>query len=187
LNEEFLMGYRPLTRKLADAVFLVMDRAHPYVSIALLGLLVVPIVYLAQLVILAIATNLPGSAMIGGALIASAAIEEIAKSMGIAVLFEQRVVNSTRQAIALAALSALGFFVGEKLLLFVSVSVVSQAALSAALFDAGLLLVPLAAHFVFTSIVVTLNGRFRVRYPIAVIAGVAVHAIYNMIVAGGLK
>jgi ABC-type Na+ efflux pump permease subunit len=187
LNEEFLMGYRPITRKLADAVFLVMDRTHPYASIALLGLLVVPIVYMAQLVILAIATNLTGNAMLGSALIASAVIEEIAKSMGIAVLFEQHLVRSVRQALALAALSALGFFVGEKLILLVSVSVVSQTALSAALFDAGLLLVPLAAHFIFTSIVALLNTRYHVRYPIAVLGGVIVHTIYNLIVAGGFR
>ena len=68
-----------------------------------------------------------------------------------------------------------------------SVSVVSEAALSAALFDVGLLFVPLLAHFVFTSVVVVLATRFRVRYPLAVIAGVVIHAIYNLIVAGGLR
>jgi hypothetical protein len=187
LNEEFLMGYRPLTRKLADAIFLLMDRAHPYASVALLSLLVVPLVYIAQLVILAIATNLPGQAMLGGALVAAATVEEIAKSMGIAVLVEQRVVRSLRQVIALAFLSALGFLIGEKALLFVSVSMVSETALSAALFNTGFLLVPLAAHFVFTSIVVVLSARFRVRYPIAVIGGVVVHAVYNLIIAGGLR
>jgi len=186
LNEEFLMGYRPLTRKLADAIFLLMDRAHPYASVALLSLLVVPLVYIAQLVILAIATNLPGQAMLGGALAASALVEEIAKSMGIAVLVERGSVRSPRQVTALAFLSALGFLVGEKALLLASVSMVSQTALSAALFNTGLVFVPLAAHFVFTSVVVVLNARFRVRYPIAVIGGVILHAVYNLIVAGGL-
>jgi ABC-type Na+ efflux pump permease subunit len=187
LNEEFLMGYRPITRKLADAVFLLLDRAHPSISIFLLSALVIPIVYLAQLIILAIATNLPMNLMIGGALIAAATIEEIAKSMGIATLVEARVVISTRQVVALAFLSALGFLIGEKLLLLVSVSMVSQTFLSAALFNTGFLLIPLAAHFVFTSIVVLLNARLRVRYPVALVAGVALHALYNIIVAGGLR
>lgn len=187
LNEEFLMGYRPITRKLADAVFLLLDRAHPSISIFLLSALVIPIVYLAQLVILAIATNLPMNLMIGGALIAAATIEEIAKSMGIATLVEARVVASPRQIIALAFLSALGFLIGEKLLLLVSVSMVSQTFLSAALFNTGFLLIPLVAHFVFTSIVVLLNARLRMRYPVALVAGVALHALYNIIVAGGLR
>jgi hypothetical protein len=107
--------------------------------------------------------------------------------MGIATLVEARVVISTRQVVALAFLSALGFLIGEKLLLLVSVSMVSQTFLSAALFNTGFLLIPLAAHFVFTSIVVLLNARLRVRYPVALVAGVALHALYNIIVAGGLR
>jgi ABC-type Na+ efflux pump permease subunit len=186
LNEEFLMGYRPITRKLADAIFLLLDRAHPYLSVALMSFLVIPIVYLAQLIILAIATNLPMSFMLAGALIAAATIEEIAKSMGIAALVEARVVTSTRQVIALAFLSALGFLVGEKLLLLVSVTMVSETMLSAALFNTGFLLIPLVAHFIFTALVAVLNARLRLRYPFAVIVAVIVHAIYNLVIAGGL-
>ncbi|MBI5302135.1 MAG: ABC transporter permease [Chloroflexi bacterium] len=187
LNEEFLMGFRPITRKIADGIFLVLDRAHPYLSIALMSLLVIPVVYLMQLVLLAIATNLPTGLMLGGALVIAATIEEVAKSAGIAVFVEQRVVRTTRQALALAFLSALGFLVGEKLLLLVSVNLVSQTMLSTALFNTGFLLVPLAAHFVFTSIVVVLHARWRVRYPIAILVSVILHAIYNALIAGGLS
>jgi len=186
LNEEFLMGFRPITRKLADAIFLVLDRAHPYLSIALMSMLVIPVVYLMQLVLLAIGTNLPTRVMLGGALVVAATIEEVAKSMGIAVLVEQRVVRSTRQLVALAFLSALGFLVGEKLLLLVSVSMVSQTMLSSALFNTGFLLIPLIAHFAFTTLVVVLYARWHWRYPFAIVAGVIVHAIYNAIIAGGL-
>ncbi len=187
LNEEFLMGFRPITRKLADGIFLVLDRAHPYISIALMSLLVIPIVYLMQLVLLAIGTNLPTGVMLGGALVVAATIEEVAKSAGIAVLVEQRVVHSTRQVLVLAFLSALGFLVGEKLLLLVSVSMVSQTMLSTALFNTGFLLIPLGAHFIFTSSVVVLNARFHVRYPLAVVVSVIMHAIYNAVIAGGLS
>ncbi len=182
LNEEFLMGYRPITRKLADAIFLVLDRAHPYASVALFSALVIPIVYVAQLGILVVSTNLPLRLMLGGALVASALVEEIAKSASIVTLVEHRLARSTRQVLALAFLSALGFLIGEKLLVLFSVSVVSQTILSAALFSTGFLLVPLVAHFVFTALVCVLNARARVPYPIAVGAGVVVHAIYNVIV-----
>lgn len=187
LNEEFLMGYRALSRKMADAIFLLLDRARPYLSVALMSLLVIPIVYLAQLIMLAIATNLPARLMIGAALIVAAAIEEVAKSMGIASLVEQHIARSTQQVIALAFLSALGFLIGEKLILLISVSFISQSLLSAAIFNSGLFfLVPLAAHFVFTSVVCVLNARWRVRYPIAIIPGVILHSLYNVIIAGGL-
>ena len=59
LNEEFLMGYRPITRKIAEAIYLVMAHARPYFSVPLWSLLVIPAVYLVQIVFLAFATNLP--------------------------------------------------------------------------------------------------------------------------------
>ena len=187
LNEEFLMGYRPITRKMADAIFLLLDRAHPSISVALFSLLVIPIVYMTQLVILAIATNLPIGYAMFAMLIAAALIEEIAKSASIAVLIENRLVKSWRQLFALAFLAALGFLVGEKLLLFVSMSIVAQSALSAALFNTGFLLLPLAAHFVFTGIVVILNARFRVRYPLAILVATGLHSLYNVLLVGGIQ
>ena len=42
LNEEFLMGYKPITRKAADAIYLMMAHAHPYLSVPLWSLLVIP-------------------------------------------------------------------------------------------------------------------------------------------------
>ncbi len=185
LNEEYLMGYRSLTRKLADAIFLIMNRAHLAVSIFTLSLLLIPIVYVAQLIALAISLNLPMRFAIGVILIIAATIEEIAKSAGIVVLHERGFIHSTRQTFGLAFLSALGFLLGEKALLLVSLGVVSQSNLSGALFNSGLLPVPLAAHFIFTSIVSVLTIRFKVRYPLALLIGIAVHSAYNLILVGG--
>lgn len=187
LNEEFLMGYRPLLRKAGDAIFLTLDRSHPYLSIALLSMLVVPVVYVVQLVMLTIATNLPMGAMLITTLLASVLIEEIVKSMGIFVLAEQGIVRSARGIIGLAFLSALGFLVGEKLLLFTSISAVSELPLSGVIFSAGgLLLVPLAAHFVFTTTVSLLAVKTRAHYGLALVAGTLLHAIYNWVLLGGL-
>ena len=187
LNEEFLTGYRPLTRKAADAVYLVLDRARPYLSITLLSLLVIPVVYLGQLVILAIATNLPRGAMLASTLVAAALIEEIVKSIGIIVLEEHGIVQAFGRLLLLSFLSALGFLLGEKLLLFFSVSLVSETAVSGALFSAGgLLLVPLIAHFVFTSIVVLLKTKAKFNYVLALLAGTILHSIYNWVLTGGI-
>lgn len=135
LHEEFLMTYYALTRKMADALYWVMDRRRPALSVFMLSLGSIPAAYLAQLVVLAVATNLPARFMLGLALFASAAIEEVVKTMGIAVLIERGEVVSLRRVVWLAFLSALGFLIGEKLLVLVSVSAVSQAALSAVLFS----------------------------------------------------
>ena len=186
LNEEFLMGYRPITRKLADALYLIMDRAHPYLSVALLSLCVIPIVYLAQLVLLAISTNLPVGYMLGAMLVAAALIEEIAKTMGIAVWINRGVVHSPKQIIALAFLSGLGFLAGEKLLLFFSISMVSETMLSGALFNTGLLLIPLVAHFVFSLTVAWLK-QHKWRYIFALAVGTILHTIYNLALTGGFS
>ena len=126
------------------------------------------------------------NALLAGLLVVAAGFEELVKSAGIVVLNEHGHIKSTRQVFILTFLSALGFLIGEKLLLLVSVSVVSESALSAALFNTGALIVPLLAHFVFTSTVCLLRSQLRVRYLVAFVAGAALHIAYNAIIAGGI-
>jgi len=185
LNEEFLMGYRPLGEKIKDAIYLVMDRRHPYRSTALLSLLLVPVVYLVQLVVLAISSNLPLNFMLVSVLFAAALIEEVVKSIGIVVWTERGVANGVRQILALSLCSAVGFLAAEKFLLLFSTSIVSQSELSAALFNAGYLLLPLAAHFAFTSLVTLLRSQARLSYPLALVAGTLLHSLYNWLILRG--
>jgi ABC-type Na+ efflux pump permease subunit len=189
LNEEFLMGYRPITRKITDAIYLMMAHIRPSLSVPLWSLMVIPGVYMAQVVFLAFATNLPLRIMLGVVLVASALVEEVVKSIGIVVLAEHGKVRSIRHLLGLAFLSALGFLVGEKLLLLVSLSVVSDAPVAGALFGAGVfLLIPLFAHFAFTSIVTFLRTKVKIPYALALAAGALVHSLYNWYVMnGGLR
>jgi ABC-type Na+ efflux pump permease subunit len=189
LNEEFLMGYKPITRKLGDAIYLMMAHSKPYFSVPLWSLLTIPAVYMAQIVFLTFATNLPfARLMLLVTLFGSAFIEEVVKSVGIVVLYERGVVRSVWQLLGLSFLSGLGFLIGEKLLTLVSISVVTQAPVSAALFGEGLLLlVPLAAHFAFTSIVVLTRTKARLFYFVALSIGTVVHFIYNASIMGGLR
>ncbi len=187
LNEEFLMGYRPITRKIADAIYLVMAHARPYVAVPLWSLLVIPAVYLVQLVFLAFATNLPPGMILGTVLLASAGVEEVAKSVGVVVLADHGLVKTARGVLTLAFLSALGFLIGEKLLLLVSIRAVSQGPVSGAMFGAsGLLLVTLFAHFTFTALVTLLNIKGRLPYLFALIIGTLVHYFYNSYLLRGL-
>ena len=184
LNEEFLLGFRPITHKLAQAVFLALNRKRPLLSIFFLALCFVPIVYLIQLVLLAVSLNLPLQVALVAVLLVSILVEEIAKSVGIVVLYRRQSERPYRRIFTLAFVSAVGFLLAEKLLLYLSLSVVSEAALSSAIFSGGLLLVPLLAHFTFTSLVCLLNARWHVRYPIAILAAGVLHATYNFLVLG---
>jgi len=186
LNEEFLMGYKPITRKIGDAIYLMMAHSKPWFAVMLWSLLVIPAVYMAQVVMLAFATNLPVSLILGATLVTSALIEEVVKTVGIVVLAERGVVSSVSEMLWLSFLSALGFLIGEKLLLLVSVSVVANANVSGALFGAGIfLLVPLVAHFVFTALVTLLRTKLKFPYWLALGSGTILHFIYNAYVMRG--
>ena len=187
LNEEFLMGYKPITRKISDAIYLLMAHSKPYLSVPLWSLLIIPMVYMAQIVFLAFASNLPLGMIVIITLMASALLEEVVKSIGIVVLAEHGVVKSYSDILMLSFLSALGFLAGEKLLVLLSISMVSQATISSVLFGEGLLLLlPLIAHFVFTAIVTTLRIRIKVFYMAALAVGTLAHFIYNWYLLGGL-
>jgi ABC-type Na+ efflux pump permease subunit len=189
LNEEFLMGYKPITRKITDAIYLLMARARPYWSVPLWSLLIIPVVYMAQIVFLAFAANLPFSLILVFTLMASALMEEIAKSIGILVLAEHgRVEESAREILVLSFLSALGFLVGEKLLVLLSINMVAQASISSVFFGQGLfLLVPLFAHFIFTALVTLLRIKANLLYLAALAVGTLVHFLYNWYLLGGLR
>jgi len=188
LNEEFLMGYKPLTRKLTDAVYLLLAHAKPYLSVPLWSVLVIPVVYMAQIIFLAFASNLPLGMILMVTLMASAAMEEMMKSIGIVVLTEHGVVRSYRELLGLSFLSALGFFVGEKLLVLLSINMVTQASISSVLFGQGLFLfAPLIAHSIFTALVTLLRTKAKLPYPAALLAGTLVHFLYNWYLLGGLR
>lgn len=188
LNEEFLIGYKPITRKITDAIYLMLAHTKPYISVPLWSLLVIPGVYMTQVVFLAFATNLPLNLIFGMTLVASALVEEIVKSISITVLAEHGKVKSTRELLLLAFLSALGFLIGEKLILLVSLNVVMEAPISGALFGAGVFLfIPLLAHFIFTFIVTFLRVKIRFPYPMALAVGTLAHFAYNWtVMRGGL-
>lgn len=186
LNEEFLMGYKPITRKIGDAIYLMMAHSKPWFAVMLWSFLVIPVVYMAQVVMLAFATNLPARLIVGAVLMAAAFIEELVKTVGIVVLAERDAVKSMHEILWLSFLSALGFLIGEKLLVLVSVSVVAQAQVATALFQAGVfLLIPLAAHFVFVAIVNLLRIKLRFPYWLALALGTTLHVIYDAVILRG--
>jgi len=97
-------------------------------------------------------------------------------------------VKTTRNVLTLAFLSALGFLIGEKLLLLFSISIVSQSSISGVLFGEGkFLLIPLFAHFIFTAIVTLLRTKTKFPYALSLTAGTLVHFFYNWYLMGGMR
>lgn len=180
-NEEYLMGFGPLYRKAADALYLSISKSRPYLSVFLISALCIPVVFIIQLIILVLAINVPWLFSIAILMIFLVIVEEIAKSAGIMTLIERGHVNSYGGVLALAAASAVGFLIGEKLLLFITLSVISNLMLVEALMDANLLFIPLIAHFVFTSIVCLSAKKLGTKYYIVgLLGGSLVHYVYNM-------
>jgi len=187
LNEEFLIGYRPIRRKITDAIYLIMAHLPPRLAVPLWSLLVIPMVYMAQVVFLTFSTNLPLGMIVAATLFASVLVEEVVKSIGIVVLAGHAKVNTAREGLVLAYLSGLGFFIGEKLLLLISLEFVSQSEVSQVMFGQGLfLLIPLLAHFVFTSIVTLLQTKARFPYWLALAVGTLLHFFYNWFLLRGV-
>lgn len=186
-NEEYLMGFGPLYRKAADAIYLAIDKNHLYVSIALLSALLIPAVFMVQMVIailsLMVPVSLPPMVFLSGLLVLCVIVEEVAKSVGIATLLDNKKVTSAKALVLLAFASALGFFIGEKLLLYLSLSVVSNIMLIEAIGSADLLVIPLVAHFIFTSLVCLLMQKLGVKYyPLAIMVGSFIHFLYNFVI-----
>ncbi|HMK44999.1 MAG TPA: ABC transporter permease [Methanocella sp.] len=192
-NEEYLMGYGPLYRKSGDAIYLSINRRHVYMSVFLLSVFLIPIVFMVELIILALATNIQQMfVMIVVLLFFCAMVEEIAKSSGIVMLLENGDVSSYRKVLVLSFISALGFWLGEKALLALSLSIMPGSALLNAMSGTAdttaspiillvLLLLPLAAHFVFTSTVCVSTKKLGARwYFAAVMAGTLIHTLYNV-------
>lgn len=187
LNEEFLIGYRPIKRKIADAIYLLLARMQPWLAALIWSFLAIPAVYMTQMALLAFASNLPARLIIVVALFASVFVEELTKSISLVVLAEHDKVNSAFQVFSLAFFSALGFLIGEKSLLLISVGVVSKSAITSALLGEGFwLLVTLIAHFLFTSIVGLLRVRLKWSYLVSLTLGAAVHFFYNWYMLRGI-
>jgi len=181
------MGYKPISRKISDAIYLLLAHSKPYMAVPIWSLLVIPIVYMAQIIFLAFASNLPYGMIVIVTLMASALMEEVAKSIGIVSLADHGMVISYRGIFVLSFLSALGFLAGEKLLVLVSINMVTQASISSVVFGEGLLLlIPLIAHFMFTTLVTLLRIKTKVFYMAALAVGTLAHFLYNWYLLGGL-
>ncbi len=115
-------------------------------------------------------------------------IEEMAKSLAVAVAIEHRLVKKWLQVLMLAVVSAAFFFIGEKLLLFMSLKVISESIFTAAIFASNALWIPLVVHIGMHLVVCLMTYRLGMKgYPLAVLVGSMLHGIYNLFLIGAFR
>lgn len=186
-NEEYLMGYRPLYRKLSEAIYLIINKSHLNISMVYMSLLLIPVVFMVQLASIVIVFKLSLGIALGILFAISIVTEEVVKSAGFVVLLQNRMISSFKNVVILSFMAALGFWLGEKLLLFLTLRVMSESLFIEALFSSGVFLIfPLVMHFVTTCTVCLLTKRWGIKfYPLAIIAGSLIHAAYNLFIIRG--
>jgi hypothetical protein len=187
-NEEYLMNFKPLFKKISEAIYFALDKKRLLISIFALSLLLIPVVFIIQLAGIVFAFNLPMPFALWLLLLAGVIIEETAKSAGIAVLIKHNLIRSRKHVVILAIISALSFFLGEKILLYFSMSIISESIFTNVLFGSGLIWLPLIVHSIATCIVSLLTYRLGTKYYVfALLMGSAVHLVYNLSIMGSMR
>jgi ABC-type Na+ efflux pump permease subunit len=195
-REEDMFTQRPVPLKFLDAL---NSRISGRRSVAVLSALSIPFVFIAELLAIAVLFVLPVEVSIPLLLVAVATVEEVAKSVHLYAGFRGPFAGRRgwKTALALGALSGLGFFLGEKLTAIVQFVGLPNLTLGRAAFTSAgipatptvgllLLLAPLALHATTTSIAALGATRDRNSYVVALVPAIAVHAAYNLAVVSTL-
>jgi len=192
-REEDMFTQRPVHLKALDALG---GRIRSPRSLVGLTAVLVPFVFVVELLAVATLFALPGGLSVVLVLVVIAVVEEFAKSLPVLAGFVDGRYPRTRRAALLAgAASGLGFFLGEKLTLLVQLVGLPELRVGSAAFPIGaggplvgglLLLAPLALHLLTAGI----SALGAVRSTRAWLAGTAlavlVHVAYNLTVVRAL-
>ncbi|MFB6141904.1 MAG: PrsW family intramembrane metalloprotease [Halorientalis sp.] len=196
-REEDMFTQRPIPLKVLDAF---AARVRGKWTVALLSALLLPFVFVAELVGVALLFAVPQVFSIPAILAVVAVIEEVAKSVHVyAGYAHRRFAAGLAPALVVGAFSGLGFFVGEKLTLLAQVVGLQNLAVGRAALVTGptspslplalaFLLAPLALHTVTAAVSAVGASRGRRPYVVALAAAVGIHLAYNLTVvsASGL-
>jgi len=182
-KEERLFSEKNLVTRIREFLSEILSEKHPFLSLFLVAGFTIPFVFMVQLMSLVLFFNLPMPYSLVFLLLVAALIEEIAKAVGIYTMYVRNPAFFTGKNLLIAcAAIATGFLVGEKLLLFVTLSQITESVFGSILFlSLGVLWMPLLLHFAGVLIVASClkwGGR-RWFIPGLGIATV-VHCLYNL-------
>lgn len=188
-REESLFSHEPLTSKLIQFISSGCSRAHPYASLFSLAMLSVPFVFLVQMMLLVLLFNFPVPLSLILLLVAAAAVEEVAKSLGLYTMSSRFPGFLTiKTLVAGSIVTALGFLLAEKLLLLVTLSQIAASLFGTVLYSSvSVLYIPFLIHL--AGILVT-GAALKLRGPAAYVPGILVatlvHCACNLFLIRGL-
>lgn len=182
-KEERLFSEKSLVTRLREFLSEIIPERHPFVSLFLVAGFSIPFVFMVQLMCLVLFFNLPMPYSLVLLLLSAALIEEVAKAVGMYAIYARNPSFLTTNNLLFAcAATAFGFLAGEKLLLFVTLSQITESVFGSILFlSLGILWMPLLLHFVCILIVACClkwggRGWFVPGLGIAMV----VHCLYNL-------
>ncbi len=189
-TEERLFSEKPLLPRLMEFIGSGISHHRPLLSLFGLAAFSVPFVFMVQMMCLVLFFNVPMPLSLVLLIGASALIEEFAKSVGLFALLRSRPSFLTvRNMLAGSFLIALGFLIGEKVLLLATLSQIAESVFGEVLFlSLQVLWMPLMLHFVGVLIVAIFLkvGGSRGWAP-GLLTATVVHALYNLyFISGGL-
>jgi len=182
-KEERLFSEKNLVTRLREFLSEIISARRPFVSLLLLTGFLIPFVFMIQLMSLVLFFNLPMPYSLVLLLLSAALIEEIAKGIGVYTIYSRDPAFFTWKNVFFAcAATAIGFLVGEKLLLFVTLAQITESVFGSILFlSLGVLWMPLLLHFAGVLIVTScmkVGGR-RWFVP-GLLLAMVVHCLYNL-------
>ncbi|NMB79501.1 MAG: ABC transporter permease [Methanomicrobiales archaeon] len=182
-KEERLFSEKNLFSRMREFLSEIISEKHPLVSLLLISAFSIPFIFMVQLMCLVLFFNLPMPYSLILLLMFAALVEEVAKGIGIYTLFVRSPAFFTKRNMVLAAFAAaLGFLIGEKLLLFVTLAQITESIFGSILFlSLGALWLPLLLHFVCVLIVAAcLRYGGRGWFAPGLMLAMVVHCLYNL-------
>jgi ABC-type Na+ efflux pump permease subunit len=182
-KEERLFSEKALLTRVREFLSEILPAKYPYLSLFLLSGFTIPFVFMVQMMCLVLFFNLPMPYSLVFLLLFAALIEEFAKGVGIYTLIIRDAAWFTWKNLVIAAgATALGFLVGEKLLLFVTLAQISDSIFGSILFlSLASLWLPLLLHFVGALIVAScLKMWGRKGFVPGLLIAMTVHCLYNL-------
>ena len=194
-REEDLFTQRPVHLKALDAL---AGRIRRPRSLVLVVALLVPFVFVAELLAVAVLFALPVAVSVPLVFATIAVIEELAKGLPVyAGYVHGRYDRSMAVAVVVGAAAGVGFFLAEKVSLAVQLVGLPGMEVADAAFQTGLgtrdpaiiavlAVAPLALHVVTSTLSALGASRDRTGFAVGLFAAVAVHLVYNLAVVSRL-
>ena len=187
-NEERLFSEKTLLPRCREFLAGALSLKHPYASLFVITAATIPFVFMVQMMGLVVFFNLPMPLSIVLLLVLAAFVEETAKIAGVYTLFVQDpAFFTTKRLVYACAAAALGFLIGEKLMLLATLSEITDSVFGNVLFlSLGVIWLPFLLHFVCLLIVAFSMKRWgRAGTILGLCAASILHCSYNLFFLSG--